>query len=334
MIRYVLIGVVIGSLCFSVQAIQAQSKKQADQQLTLGKPDAPLCTVKGLVTDAAGQPQPKAMVHLKSRAAEIDAHVPTDAEGKFELQVHVPAGPNYHLEITADSSDGARRGVYRLPQSNEASDLTAVRIQLGPVKHARVKVVDSNGQPIVGANVALQLNYPIVMGPVLSDDQGMVSLSLPDSETILSAVAWKDYQGLDYKLYTLPYRQSADQLTKKPQFPIESQETLTLDGASPLSVSIKDEASKPVSEVSSYVWLLKKPDRNDQLNLSYFSGALDQTTNADGTASFAWFPKWQTEPTTVWSSKKGFVRQRSTTDPDGQSISIDVQLTRLVPLRG
>ncbi len=47
MIRYVLIGIVIGSLCFSFQAVQAQSQKQADQQLKLGKPDAPLCTVKG-----------------------------------------------------------------------------------------------------------------------------------------------------------------------------------------------------------------------------------------------------------------------------------------------
>jgi len=162
----------------------------------------------------------------------------------------------------------------------------------------------------------------------------MVAISLPESETIQAVVAWKDHAGLDYKLYSLPRQQADDRLTKKPEFPANAVETLALEGASPLIVRIVDAAGEPIRDTQAYVWLLQKETRSDDLNLSFFTDAFIKSSEADGTVTFAWFPKWQTGPTTIWPTAAGFVRTRGEYDPAAHNGVLEIQLEREVPIRG
>lgn len=95
-----------------------------------------------------------------------------------------------------------------------------------------------------------------------------------------------------------------------------------------------DAAGDPIPDTQAYVWLLQKETRSDQLNLSFFTNSFIESTDASGTATFAWFPKWQTGPTIIWPTAEGFVRTRSEYDPATHNGALDIQLEREVPIRG
>ena len=156
----------------------------------------------------------------------------------------------------------------------------------------------------------------------------------PKSDRIGAIVAWKDHLGLDYRVYALPRNQRSDILAKVPEFPEESGETLRLEGAEPLRVRITDDKGKPIPSIRNYVWLLQKDSEANQLNLSYFSEPLSESTDENGELTFNWMPAWQTKKIQIWPSSDDFVRTRGVYDPEIGDGTFEMQLDRLVPIGG
>lgn len=343
-------AVVAGAMLVACGAAVAQRNEAANETpATPSEPDAfagaeaaETALLEGVVVDGAGRPVPRAVVRVESSLyvgedAMKPMTVAADDAGVFSLDTGVPTtsppGAIRSLRVSATSPDQSLIGSYRVPEGDSAPESDVIRIVAEPARLARVLVVDGEGRPIEGAAVAFQLRWPLNFGPVLTAADGQASVALPQSETVEAVVAWKDHQGLDYKLYTLPRDQAGDRLTKPARFPDEPGETLVLDGASPFSVQIRDFKGEPIATARSNVWLVKKPGRDDQLNLSLLP-AMDQRSDEHGLVTFAWFPAWQTTVTTVWSGAEGFVERRTEYEPGRDAHTLAVQLERFVTLRG
>ena len=343
-------AVVAGAMLVACGAAVAQRNEAAKETpATPSKPDAAAGTeaaktalLAGVVVDGAGNPVPRGIVRVAALFGMSDAVVPplkavADEAGVFSLDLGIPnktpPGVLHNIRISATSPDQSLIGLYRVPAGDSAPESDVIRIVAEPARLARVRVVDGEGRPVEGASVAFQLRWPLNFGPVLTAADGQASVALPQSETVEAVVAWKDHQGLDYKLYTLPPDQAGDRLTKPARFPDEPGETLVLDGASPFSVQIRDFKGEPIAAARSNVWLVKKPGRDDQLNLSLLP-AMHQRSDEHGLVTFAWFPAWQTTVTTVWSGAEGFVERRTEYEPGRDAHTLAVQLERFVTLRG
>lgn len=287
--------------------------------------------IEGVVLDQAGQPVAGATVHVVSAQFGHDEQLTTDEQGHYQTEVEISLG---FRRIYAMSPDGKRMGFYKPPGVVKEGDSQVAEIRLEPIKSAQVKVVEGGGAPIEAAQVALQLGYPSMVGPATTNAEGIATLTFPESEPIQSVIAWKDHAGFDYKLYSLPYDQAGDQLTKKPEFPLDGIETLELTGAKPLTVHVTDTDGKPLPEVKTHVWLLKKEQESDQLNFSFYIDCFSRNTDATGTVTFDWFPEWQKGTTVVWPNIEGYVRARGIYEPVADAGTLNVKLERLVPLRG
>ncbi|RCS48247.1 hypothetical protein DTL42_13665 [Bremerella cremea] len=287
--------------------------------------------LEGVVLDQDGKPVAGATVHVVSAQFGHDEQLTTDKQGHYQTDAEIGLG---YRRIYAMSPDGKRMGFYKPPGVVKEGDSQVAEIRLEPIKTAQVKVVDGEGAPIEAAQVALQLGHPSMAGPATTNAEGIATLTFPESEQIQSAIAWKDHAGFDYKLYSLPYQQAGDQLTKKPEFPLDGIETLELTGAKPLTVHVTDTDGKPLPKVKTHVWLLKKEQESDQLNFSYYLDCFTRNTDATGSVAFNWFPAWQKEATTVWPKIEGYVRARGMYEPVADAGTLNVKLDRLVPLRG
>ncbi|MDA1054208.1 MAG: carboxypeptidase-like regulatory domain-containing protein [Planctomycetota bacterium] len=167
-----------------------------------------------------------------------------------------------------------------------------------------------------------------------TDESGFASLRLPQSERIEAVVAWKDHAGLDYRLYSLSRAQQADVKAVPPEFPADGVEMLTLNGVTPLTVSVVDDERKLLDGVRAYPWLLKKDTEPDDINLSYFTPVFSQKTDATGKTTFNWIPAWQKSPITVWPMSTDFFHSRGDYYPETGSGLLEMRLVRLVPIHG
>jgi beta-lactamase regulating signal transducer with metallopeptidase domain len=300
----------------------------------LGRPDGKPQVLSGKVLDASGNPQADSTVHVSNRFDDIEATTKTDSDGQYRFEIMTGGQGIFASKILARSANGALIGYGRAAWDVTQVESHQVDIRLETARKVHVQVIDQTGQPIREAKVAIQLQFPNMLGPVLTDSEGMASLSLPQSETIQSVLAWKDGQGMDFRDYQLPRGQVFDRLTPKPEFPSDDREVLTLDGAAPLKVVVSDSQNQPIPGAETYVWLLRKDNRDDSFNLSYFGEYLTETSNEAGEVNFPWFPAWQKEQTTIWTSVKGFERNRGEYVPSTMAGRLKIQLERLIPLRG
>jgi hypothetical protein len=293
--------------------------------------------IAGRVVDHAGQAAAKAVVTIHNRYGDepTTVEVVTDDSGKFQTQFAGLANLLAHLQIHATSEDGRRRGYYRFSWDTRAEAIPAAEIKLETTKVLKVRAVDAQGNSVAGAKAAMQLGYPVTLSPVLTGEDGFASFEVPESERVLSAVAWKDHMGLDYRVYSLPPGREADVHAKPPEFPENGFATLVLDGAAPLTVRVTDDQGHPLAGVDLYPWLLKKESESDELNLGIFPFEFKQPTDANGTVSFPWIPAWNKRVITVWPTVEGFVCSRGNYDPlKNSSGRLEMSLARLVPIRG
>lgn len=307
-----------------------------DEKDTPGALQVDPIKIAGRVVDTEGQPAQNATVQIQhfSQSGPVDTEAVTNAQGEFEASVRVKRDTLPNVRVKASSADGRLVGHFRFTSNAEQTASDVVEIELERVKIAAVKVVDADGKPVADARVAVQLGYPHTVSDAMTDESGSTALRLPESERIEAVVAWKNHLGLDYRLYSLPRDQRADVNAKPPEFPVDGEEVLTLSGASPLTVSVVDDEQHPLEGVSLYPWLLKKDSEPDSLNLSYFTPAFSQSSDALGETTFSWLPAWQKSLTVVWPSASGFVHTRGVYDPQTDAGRLVMQLDRLVPIRG
>ena len=314
------------------QGEAAASSRKPEQ----AKAQVPPFTLTGAVVDKSGKPVPGAVITTRNYRGIIQATATADDQGAFEITLPMSPFARASLGpiVSAAVSDRPLLGYFRFPfHDGRSPGSDKVRIVIEPTRPAKVNVIDADGKPVEGAEVRMQLDLPISIGPSETDASGVATFQVPQSETIMSVIALKDHQGLDYEVYSLPQAQQGDQFAQRPEFPFAAGQTLILDGASPLAMRAEDGQGKPLPDVNSHVWLLRKEGRHDVMNLSFYIG-LDQTTDASGSLTFAWFPKWQTEPVTIWSHATGYEHQRTNHLPTARSETVTVSMQQLIPLRG
>jgi hypothetical protein len=107
-----------------------------------------------------------------------------------------------------------------------------------------------------------------------------------------------------------------------------------LDGVSPLTVRVVDDQQQPLPGIRLYPWLMRKESEPDSLNLSYFTDTFSQWSDESGETTFDWIPSWQRSMIQVWPSAEGFVHKRGVYDVRSGDGRIEMQLDRLVPIRG
>ena len=296
--------------------------------------------IQGKVVRTDGSPEANAVVYFKSNALQgIHASLSTDENGEFATELHVRPESIGNIRIWAVSLDKQRAGMWRI--SNESAQRQPVDQQKQEIeivseelRTAKVQVVDRAGEPITSASVGIRFGYPHVFGGFQTNADGEATIPIPKSGRIETCVAWKDFEGLDFKRYVLDRDSQRDMNAVPASFPFDEGETLVLAGSQTLRVSTIDEEGDALADVHLHVWLLRKPGKSEYLNLSYFSDELSERTGEDGIASFDWFPKWQEALTTVWPSKQGYERTRGNFEPLVDDGFLQIKMPRLGAISG
>lgn len=296
-----------------------------------GDSDFPERRIAGIVVDPSGNAVAGARVELKNQGATPQE---TDAAGRFDFTTRLA---NRHLEsafIMASDPKGETKAFYRFNPLAADFQMDNLRIQLEETRTAEVLVVDDQDKPIDDANVAFAFDFAVRLDDFTTDENGRLAITIPESEKIKTVAAWKDHEGLDYRLYTLTAAQQADMNKVEPLFPEAAPERLVLSGASPVSVTTVDEDDQPISGLTVYPWLMRKPEQPDQLNLSITSKQLYSVTNEEGIASFDWMPAWQQDNVVFWQLSTEYERIRRIYNPATDDSQLELRLRRLVPIRG
>lgn len=307
-----------------------------DDIKTIGDHNVEPIEIHGQVLDVAGMPSKQSAIFWEGysrTAARWKSSITTDNEGAFRVRLKVKKEMLVQLSVLAVSSDNSQIGSYRFPR-DQASPTEPISIQLGEARTVRLKVIDKAGTPIQDAHAAWELAFPMKSLRATTSKDGIAEIAIPANERIQAVVAWKDNAGLDYHVYRLPRDQMVDAITKAPEFPAGGTETLTLEGATAVTVKVVDDDGQPVSDVRVYPWLLKKDTQNDDLNLSMHHETFAQRTDSAGISVFAWLPSWQTGITQFWPNKTGYNRQRGLYTPANDKGHMEIVLKKHVPIRG
>ena len=202
----------------------------------------------------------------------------TGADGTFRLPLGVPARDRIYAVLLAEAKDG-RLG-YTLTSQEKPEP---VRLVLRPARDLTVRVTDGKGNPLAKTEVVFLANvYPIRDGR--TDAQGRWTVRIPADVKAWDVFARKAGSGFDYATAGQP-RQTEDQ-----PLPLPAELTLTLDGARTLRVKTVDNQGKPLAGVKVGPWLIQKPGRNGQINLSGVSDDLWATSDGNGIATLDWLP--------------------------------------------
>ncbi|WP_198000242.1 carboxypeptidase regulatory-like domain-containing protein [Gimesia alba] len=318
---------VILSLPLMATAAEPASQKNAKQQVT------DKVTLSGIVVDEQDKPAQGVTVFVEWQYPEQGrAETKTDKQGRFTFSA---AKKNvYRQMIQAITDTGQKLAQRRILRRNIDQDHAQheLRLQLQPARRVELHVVDANTKPIADAKTGIMGDYK-VWGTNSTDEKGQVVYHVPHDVKIQYVFALSEGHGADYKAYVLPRGQSGDKITRPPAFP-DHPVQLKLEGAQPLKVQLKETDGTPIAGVKVYPWLLQKPDQTQDLNLSFFTSLVEQTTDAEGTVVFQWIPGWQKLPLTIWPRDKEHVLQRGNYDPKTGDGTLTIKLEKLVPISG
>ena len=300
-----------------------------------GKPNQPASRISGQVIGADGRPAAEAKVRVVGRkSSEIDATVVTDADGRFDFTLHFEKPFLWQSRFWAQSGSGDEIGFYRFRYEEEKILTEGIEIKLETTRNAEVEVVDAEGRTIADAQVVFSLEFPIILQGYKTNDNGKALVKLPTSERITSVAVWKDHEGFDYRIYDLNRFEKGNVNAVAPKFSTQQPERLILDGVTPLTVQVVNDENEPIEGVDIYPWLLRKKGAPDSFNLSFFADLFSEKTNAAGFATIDWMPTWQKQKITVWPRAKGYESPRGNYDPEVGEGKLQLQLNRLVPIRG
>jgi hypothetical protein len=237
---------------------------------------------RGVVVDEKDKPVAGATVF--SEYDEVRPKATTDAKGGFT--VTVPPGRAGMHHVTAFADGGARMST-PLPLRDQFGK--TLMLKLKPAKAVQIVVVDKNGKPVPKATVVARSRPVGVMMPQIVGDDGMMKLWIPAEDRLDTIAAYKDGVGLDY----LHFERENDQRTSSAAYlkqPGSDRITLTLAGAKPLTVRVKDPAGKPVVGAKVRVPNLTIQGRGSEYLNLYGHDDFVRESNADGVVEFAALP--------------------------------------------
>jgi hypothetical protein len=241
--------------------------------------DGPATVVSGVVVDEAGTPVAGADVVMKTLPAAKEV-ARTGPDGRFTLGIGGPFRVGGIIEARADGGDRFGHWNYHTPPLRPREP---IRIVLKPTETTVVRVVDGAGKPVAGAWVGIEGTPSMVGESTRTDERGIARLRTSAERQVQTITALKDGVGADY----FENYQSYPAYTFAPPPPEVS---LTLDGARTVRVKAIGSDGKGVPGLEWKMWMLAKPGKIHQGNLSGLDFA-STTTDATGIARFAFVPK-------------------------------------------
>jgi hypothetical protein len=236
--------------------------------------------ISGRVVDEAGGAVAGAKVQFVAEGWDYPPTL-TDRGGAFRLVLSPDQDDprTYPRIVIAADPDGRRQGVARFTVVRGARDLA---ITLRPARTATVRVRDAAQQPVAGARVVLVAErlHQLVTGTTAGD--GAAVLRYPADVEVRFVFAFKGGAGFDY-VSTLKERGG------KERVPLPADVALELSGARTASVTAVDSADRPVAGLAVTPFIINRPDRTEDANLSG-SQAVQAVTDAGGMVTFDWLP--------------------------------------------
>jgi len=144
--------------------------------------------------------------------------------------------------------------------------------------------------------------------------------------------AWKDGKGLDYRSFFTSSRGRANpDLDRKP-FPEEGL-TLTLEGAQPIELIVRDQTGQPVAEAEVQMPDLMKQSENTRLERFAYLTREQRQTDKQGRLKLDWFPHWHRQPIQFVASKSELSPGLTTYLP-GDEGPVEIVMEVNVPIEG
>ncbi len=263
-------------------------------------------TFSGTVVDAENQPVADAVVDFLGRKGV------TDSEGQFSIDYQDNLELNKTIVvITAASADGTLHGYDKaFLQTDAAKKPGSIhatgskeklwpnpRIVLWPDLTMTGKVVDSENNPVVDADVFLFDNLNVPSNETKTDEEGMFSMTFPDKTPLEYIYVVKPGAGFDY--INLPVYRTFSNNKETPPPDYKGPYSFKLEGTKPFSVKTLGPDGKPLKDAKIHLGLLCDP-RKEMVPGSNMKGVhighvpkLTAVTDEAGIASIDWFPSWQ-----------------------------------------
>jgi hypothetical protein len=277
--------------------------------------DGPATVVSGVVVDEAGTPVAGADVVMKTQPAARDV-ARTGPDGRFTLGIGGPFRYGGIVEARADGGNRYGYGYYYAPPMRPREP---IRIVLKPTQTTVVRVVDVAGKPVADAWVGIEGSPPMVGESTRTDEQGIARLRISADRKVQAIVALKDGVGADY---FENYQSYPAQVFAPPPPEV----SLTLDGARTVRINAIGSDGKGVPGLGFQMWLLNKPGKISQGNLTGLD-FVSAMTDAAGTARFAFVPK-SARATFSLVSEEDYTGLDSPTVPAGGDDEVTIPVRR------
>ncbi|MHC4993280.1 MAG: carboxypeptidase-like regulatory domain-containing protein, partial [Planctomycetota bacterium] len=204
------------------------------------------------------------------------------------------------------------------------------------VQDVTIAVADGSGDPVESAGVeVLANNRPIASG--LTDEKGLVSLTLPPNEVIQWVVAAKSGTGFDYYECFPAEPDTAVTLPGAPARDLPPWIKLVLDGAREIRIHAAGPEDRPIGNARFVPWRINKQHKRFPVNLSG-SALAAAVSGVDGTAVFDWIPlaTWNDPGTTFLVQGQEYHWPDAPEDlyPGEADIDVDARLVRNTTISG
>lgn len=307
------LGEVVVGIAPAEEAESPPANENAAAQQKATKPNTK--TIAAQVVDEQGNPVANAEFTAKIDAplqftkllqlTPAQSYVAGRANAEGEFQVSFPIWMDdlrnlgVPIRIVAQGGDrllGEAHGLF--------IDEQPVKIVVRPGKLAKVKVVDGDGGPVIGAHVAATISTgetpprPLTRtfpGP-LTDAAGLAEILIPSDAKVLQVYARKEAVGLDYRSFLnpilrnwpIPIPDSA--LVEYPKQGV----TLTLDGVYPLDLIVRRETHQPASGLTVEAQIeFRKLGEAPLISSRELDEFRIGTTNDQGVWEMRSIPHWQ-----------------------------------------
>ncbi|MEX2093662.1 MAG: carboxypeptidase regulatory-like domain-containing protein [Pirellulales bacterium] len=286
--------------------------------------------IEGRVVDADSQPVAGAEVFVPQPPGDTKVKHSTTSDAKGHFQLDSPLAPA-GLTLQASHDDGKRLACKRLAwELKPDAPVESVELILRPARELSIAVVDDKQQPVAGAAAIAVANFQKIDGAA-TDGDGRAKLTVPADAELSSVVAIKPGMGVDYVLFRGENEPTSDPYKLAPDHtkPLEFE----LNGTRHVTVRVVDDQDKPLVGTKVYPWLINKPRKGDQLNLSGLEAFSAKTDNS-GVATFDVIPVDNERGVTFWVHVPGYADQRLEYKPIDEDVELVARLVPLVSVSG
>ena len=301
----VVLGLVLGVVVLSGASVRVGNQAPAEQPKATqavpnaaapASPNSESWNVDGVVVDEQGRPVAGAVVRtMPVVLGTANVEQQTGADGTFRF-TRIIGSPTGLVGLIAEADGGARMGVDPIFYRRRAEKIAEpVRIILKPSRAVTVRVTDGAGLPVPGAKI--EAAERLFRTRATAGPDGTATLRVPADARVKWIVAFKPRVGLDYF-------ENFEKRGVDPTGPPPAEVVLTLEAAPTVRIKAVDSKGQPVAGVGFKPVRFYVTGKKDSLD-ARLCGSVRAVTDGQGVATFDWFPKGRSGPTTFSIDTEG-----------------------------